>query len=357
MTQPEKPVALVLETNNLRGGGGDGAGGDHAERATSSVARLLTHLRAQTRPLASLAELVITHDGLDAVQQARLAAAAGRAVRFVRIGPDVGYYEAKNRGFDATRADVVVFADADCWPAPAWLAELLTPFGFDAGTAVTAGRTTYRDDVLGAAATSMDFMYFPSAIGAGCTRNFYANNVAFARDVFARFRYEPAPDVYRGHCQQLGMRLAAAGVPVRYVHAAHTVHRFPDSVRELLRLRLLRGTDTAAMAPHFARALLPGGLRWLGRTGALSPMLVLGARAGFSTRALASQGMRGARGARGAAAFAVMCGLSAVDAAGALGRAVLKRDFGVRDGGLVRGALSYHGDADGLADTNAAPAS
>src|SRR6185503_11031836 len=113
-----------------------------------------------------------------------------------------------------------------------------------------AGRTTYRDDVLGTAATSIDFMYFPSALAEGCTRNFYANNVAFRREVFAAHGYRSDERIYRGHCQRLGLRLAKAGVPVRYVPRAHTVHRFPDRASELFKLRLLRGADTVEMAPH-----------------------------------------------------------------------------------------------------------
>jgi len=45
---------------------------------------------------------------------------AGAPIRFVLLPPDTGYYDAKNLGFDATTADVVVFGDAlgdGCQPA------------------------------------------------------------------------------------------------------------------------------------------------------------------------------------------------------------------------------------------------
>jgi hypothetical protein len=340
--------ALVLETNNLRGGDGEDAG-----RVTRSLVRLFERLRSQTRSPASLAEVVLTHDGLSAEAQRALCEALGRPIRFVEIAADTGYYEAKNRGFDATAADVVVFADTDCVPAADWLDRLLSPFR-DPGVKVVAGRTTYRDGVLGAAASAIDFMYFPGPSGAdparvkgeGMTRNFYANNVAFRREVFARFRYAPAAGIYRGHCQRLGLALAEAGIPVVFVSEAHTVHRFPDSARELVRLRLLRGADTAEMAPSFADALAPRPLRWIGRAGPLSPLAVLGVRFALSQRALGHQDMKALRGARRAAARAAIAGISALDAAGALGRSVLGADMGVRDGALVRDALSYHGDVD-----------
>jgi hypothetical protein len=341
MTHRIATTALILETNNLRGAADDG-------RIAAGIERLLVRLGAQTRPLRSLDEIVITHDGLDAAQRARLETAAGAPIRFVALPADTGYYEAKNLGFDATTADVVVFGDADCWPDPAWLSQLLAPFA-EGDAQVVAGRTTYRDDALGIAATAIDFMYFPSPLGEGATRNFYANNVAFRREVFAARRYLPAEGIYRGHCQQLGLRLAADGVRVRYVPAAHTVHRFPDSAAELLRLRLLRGADTVEMTPFLAEAFLPGHLRWLGRLGPLSPLGVLAVRLGFSARAVGNQGLSGVRGARRAACLALVSGISAADAAGALLRSVAHADLGVHDGGFRRGALSYHEDRDRLA--------
>jgi glycosyltransferase involved in cell wall biosynthesis len=339
--EAHKATALILETNNLRGAAEE-------DRVVKSLERLLRHLSAQTFPVRDLTEVVLTHDGLTEQHQAGLEAALGRPIRFVAIAPDTGYYEAKNQGFDATTADVVVFADADCWPDQAWLARLCAPLFEDAQTQVVAGRTTYRDDLLGIAATSIDFMYFPSPLGEGSTRNFYANNVAFRREIFAARRYEPAEGIYRGHCQKLGMRLAADGVRVRFEPSAHTTHRFPDSAAELFRLRLLRGADTVELSPYLGRAYLPPQWRWLSRLGPLTSLGVLAARFGFSARAVGKQGLSEVRGARRAACLAVVGGLSAADAAGALARSVVGARFGVRDGGLREGALSYHGDGDRL---------
>lgn len=338
-------VALILETNNLRGGPSDPG----AERAVRSLERLLRHLAAQTLAPRDLHEIVITHDGLDAAACKRLEAVLGVPIRFILIPPGTGYYEAKNLGFDATEAGVVAFGDADCWPDPAWLERLVAPFA-DATTEVTAGRTTYRDDIPGIAATAIDFMYFPSPLGGGCTRNFYANNVAFRRDVFAARRYRPAEGTYRGHCQELGLRLARDGVKIRFVPEARTIHRFPDSGAELLRLRLLRGADTVEMAPRFGDALLPSRLRWLGHLGPVSALGVLGVRLGLSARAVGRQDMSEVRGLRRVACLAGVVGISAADVMGAIARSA-GRNLGVRDGGLAEGALSYHDDRDRLGES------
>jgi hypothetical protein len=336
---PKTPTtALVLETNNLAGGRGDPDGVEH------SLARLLGHLRAQTRPLASLDEVVVVHAGLAPAAQDRLRDVAGCALRFVTIAADDDYYAAKDAGFVATRADVVAFADADCWPDRGWLDALLAPFT-DGDAQAVAGRTTYRDSVFGAAATAIDFMYFASPLGAGCTRNFYANNVAFRREVLESGGYG-AHDFYRGSCQVLGLALQARGIAVRFAPSAHTIHRLPDSMSDLLRLRLLRGADAVELAPHLARAYLPRGARWLARLGPLSGLAVLAARCACSLIALRQQRHTAVRGPRWFAGAALVAALHAADATGAIIR-------GFRLGLAAptrRGtALAYHENVDRLA--------
>jgi len=363
-------TALVLETNNLRGGRGDPA---TIER---SLARLVARLRAQTRPLASLDEVVVVHDGLTAAARARLEAAAGRALAFVPVDAGDDYYAAKDAGLAATRAAVVAFADADCWPDPDWLGALLEPFARGAGVAAVAGRTSYRPDLFGAAATAIDFMYFGSplaaparsagsrrpeknnsriprlwrgATAAGCTRNFYANNVAFRRevleDVGSGFGFG-AHGFYRGSCQVLGLALQARGVAIHFAPRAHTVHRLPDSIADLVRLRLLRGADSVELAPHLADAYLPARARWLGRLGPLSGLTVLAARWGCSLLALQRQGAPAARGPRWFAGAALVSAIHAADAAGAVIRGLrLGLAPPVRHGRT----LGYHGNVDQLA--------
>lgn len=317
--------SLVLETHNLEGGAGDIAGG---------LERVLARLAEQSHRLARLADLVITHRGVDAAGRRRCEAVAGVPIRWLELSDDVGYYEAKNRGFDAARGDVVAFADADCWPDPDWLEALLAPFSDPAVRAV-AGRTTYRRDLLGTAASTIDFMYFPSPFGTGYTRNFYANNVAFRRDVFETRRFGEH-DMYRGHCAVLGIDLHTAKIPIVFAPAARTIHRFPDSLRELVQLRLMRGRDTYELTPVLGRALASS-LR-LPRLGPVVPLAVLGIRFGFSLSSINRQQMPIARGLRRLAVAGTIAAISAVDAAGALAGGLRLMDA------KPAAALSYHGE-------------
>ncbi len=314
-------TAFVLETDNLHGGGADPL------RVSKSLARLLAHL---AKDLATVDEVVVTHEGL--VGEDDLARAAGRDVRFVRVPDATGYYESKNLGFAATSADVVAFGDADCWPDPEWLSHLFAPFA-DPNVEVVAGRTTYRRDLLGTAASTLDFLYYTDPTTPGCVRNFYANNVAFRRAAFADRRY-PEGAMYRGQCQLLGLRLASDGIAIHFEPAARTIHRFPDHTRQLLGLRIRRGQDTAAFSPHLARAFAP---RW---PLLVNPATVLGVRFVKSVGSMDALDMPPVRGLRRAACLGAITGLSLVDAVGALA--------GSLGWQASRESLAYHGDGDGL---------
>src|ERR1700742_4992219 len=82
-------TALILETNNLRGGEG-------IAQAVESLKRLVAALSKQTVSPSALAQWIVTHDGLPADACARIAVLAGRSIDFIEIDANTGYYEAKN---------------------------------------------------------------------------------------------------------------------------------------------------------------------------------------------------------------------------------------------------------------------
>lgn len=329
-------TALVLETNNLRGGA-------DLQRVAASLGRLFQHLKGQSLALTQLAQVVVTHDGLPDAVCEELARAAGLSLQFVPIEAQTGYYAAKNLGFAAVqgeRCDHVVFADADCIPAADWLEQLLLPLCAEQPPAVVAGRTSYSSSLAGTALTTIDFMYFPSPLAAGATRNFYANNVVFHREVFAEHAYKALDGVYRAHCQVLGLNLQAAGIALHYAAAAHTEHRLPDTRGEALKLRWMRGQDSVGLTPYLLRAYLPQRLQWLARSGPLAPLGILLARLYCSQRALNHQNLPALHGLRGLGARGLILAFSLVDMAGALARGVGINTLGrtVADAQ----ALSYH---------------
>ena len=328
-------TALVLETNNLRGGA-------DPEAAGASLLHVIGLLAQQSVALGALAQGVVTHDGLSERIRTRAVQLAGRAIDFVRIDDTTGYYEAKNDGFDAVHAehcDYVCFADADCIPAADWLEQLLAPLDGATPPAVVAGRTSYAGTVAGTALSTIDFMYFTSPLQAQATRNFYANNVLFSRELFAQHRYQPLPGVYRAHCQVLGLRLQAAGVALHYAARAHTEHKLPDTRGELFKLRWMRGQDTQGLTPHLVRTYLPRSMQWLAHSGPVGPLCVLTARLGYSLRALNHQDAAPLRGLRRIGALVLIVLFSGLDMLGALCRGLGIRSAAAED---PAHSLSYH---------------
>lgn len=329
-TQPE--TALVIETNNLQG-----PSASKAAAVTEGLERLLGRLAA-TAELNAVEEVVITHEGLTRAQCERVETAAGRPLTMLQVPAGTGYYEAKNKGFAATTAKFVAFADSDCWPNEGWLQALFAPLlNGDAG--VSAGRTCYRSDELGIAATTIDFMYFDSPLGAHCTRNFYANNVAFERRLFEQVQYQTSREFYRGDCQVMGLVLQRMGIEVRFVPEARTTHRFPDTQKELVELRLRRGADATVLSRHLFSTYVPA-LKPLTRFRRLSGALALGARWVFSVRSVNHQQMPEVHGLKRARVVGWLTAISALDLAGAL---IARTGEGE--------ALSYHHDVDGLGES------
>ena len=125
----------------------------NADGDADLLARLLRTLAPQLA--AADAELVVTHTGL--APAARAALDQGRPTRWVELPPSASYYEHKNAGFAASTGDIVAFTDADCDPAPRWLAAMLAPFV--GGARVVAGATSYAG-ALAPLANELDFPYF-----------------------------------------------------------------------------------------------------------------------------------------------------------------------------------------------------
>ncbi len=304
-------ISVVIETFNL-------ASGDFSPLARS-IATLAPRLRAHRT------ELVITTTGprIDLAYPAR----------WIEVPADTGYYDHKTIGFDACGGDVVAFLDGDCAPAANWLDAIAQPFA--RGAMVVCGATSYPG-ALARIANEMDFPYFdrehrryaaPSTAHPGdravplIVQNFFANNVAFAREVFAAHPYRPAP-MFHGQCQLLALELRASGIEIHHAPGAHVEHAWPATAREFVVSRLLRGADCASVLPHVVHAHLEAvrapdsdSLRPLSQ---LAAMAVLGLR-----------GLLSAARSRTPRELAFVAAVTALDSLGAAARSIVYARTGV----------------------------
>lgn len=295
-------ISVVIETWNVDG-------------EPAALERLLAKLAPQLAALA--AEVVVTHAGIDQHTRRRLAARVARAVIWLELPRDAGYYDHKNRGFDASAGDIVAFIDGDCDPTPRWLAALTAPIA--AGAQVVAGATSYAG-ALAPLANELDFPYFDGAAvrrrfaatsphPAATVRNFFANNVAFAREAFATRRYPTLP-MFHGQCQVLALRFVEDGIPIAFAPEARVTHAWPDSVGEWLEVRLLRGADSTRLLPHVLATYAPSARDAVSRLGPLPALGLLAVRAVTGTWSALRRGpiLRG---------LALVAAVTAADALGA----------------------------------------
>jgi glycosyltransferase involved in cell wall biosynthesis len=202
--------------------------------AAATLPALLDALAAQTHP--SYEVIVVDDASRDATAE---------VLRRHGLGPVLvqgdggGAYAARNLGLAAATGAVVAFTDADCVPGPGWLSAATAELG---PREVLAGQVRQRRRETAGVVERYD-------------RATYLDQRDLARQGFAAtanlITHTPLLRELRGFDgtlrssgdRELGHRLAAAGIPVRYCAAAWVEHEPRTTARDLWQLhrRLGRG--------------------------------------------------------------------------------------------------------------------
>jgi hypothetical protein len=157
--------------------------------------------------------------------------------------PGLAYYEQKNFGASFASSELVVFLDSDVVPEDGWLAALLDALR-DPEVGVVCGNTYIELDSLYDKAFAA-FWFFPlrdRRDGVAASPHFFANNVAFRREIIAR---HPFPDLssFRGQCKALTRTLEAQGIGIRIQRAARVSHPPPNGLRHFVVRAICEGHD------------------------------------------------------------------------------------------------------------------
>ena len=195
-------------------------------------------------------EVLVVHDEtvvetvrIERELERELPAAPGLAVRCL-AARDLHYYELKNFGARHSRGAVIVFLDSDVVPEADWLRNLLGCF--DDPKIQVAGGSTYVDPagVWGKALALTWFFPLRSAeSGMAEVPNFYANNVGFRSETFAKFPFPKLGETSRGACVKLAAILRQNGISIHRQAGAWVNHPPPDGLRHLAVRGLVHGRD------------------------------------------------------------------------------------------------------------------
>jgi Glycosyl transferase family 2 len=218
--------------------------------------RALARVAEELATLGRAFELLVAFDARDGESLAPFVARY-LAPFAPRLLPLTGgrYYEMKNAGFDAARGDVIVLCDSDCEPEPGAFRAIVDALDGDARQVV--GGAPYIDPRSFRGRVWSVISVFPPRSALDDVRPFdvfFANLVAFRREVVARHRF-PEQARMRTQCVELSQRLAANGITVWRAGAARTRHAAPDRLRHFVQRAVWHAYDLRGL--HSApRALL-----------------------------------------------------------------------------------------------------
>ena len=183
-------------------------------------------------------------------------------VRLLRRQAPGGPAAARNTGWRATRADVVVFVDAGCVPGPGWMEQLLGHFA-DPGLAAVAPRVTSRATVgapHGLAAyeavhSSLDMGPSESPVRPGAAVPYVPTATLAVRRKALGSGFDES--LRFGEDVDLVWRLVEAGWRVRYDPSVKVTHPVRPNRRKWLRQRFDYGSSAAPLASRHGPAVAP----------------------------------------------------------------------------------------------------
>lgn len=159
-------------------------------------------------------------------------------------------YELKNACVAAASADLVAILDADCVPAPDWLARLVAAMRAHPGAAAISGRTAYAGRSLTERGLGLLTRSYTDRGVAGPTRFVSNNNAIWRRDVFLAHPLPVGLGAFAARLQSEAAR--RAGHAFRSEPAARATHAF-EGWRMERDIRRQIGYATVATRLHDAR--------------------------------------------------------------------------------------------------------
>ncbi|MCA9395506.1 MAG: glycosyltransferase [Candidatus Omnitrophica bacterium] len=198
-------------------------------------------------------EIIVVDDG----SSDRTSAVAGsfpevRCVRQDNAGPAA----ARNRGQRETGADIVLFTDSDCVPAPDWVAAAAAGFVREDIGAVAGSYDIINPGSRLARCIHAEILYRHLRLLPEYPRAFGSFNVAIRRDVYVGVGgFDESYPAASGEDNDLSYRIRRAGYKIRFDPRSRVGHHHPERVVRYLREQFRHGFWRVKMYrahPHMA---------------------------------------------------------------------------------------------------------
>jgi glycosyltransferase involved in cell wall biosynthesis len=168
---------------------------------------------------------------------------------FLRIEEASGkhYYDLKNEGAKLAQGEIVIFLDSDVIPEEKWLINIVQPFYDNSDIDVVAGNSYIDCYSLYSKAFALGWFFgmrLDDSMLVKKHSGFYANNVAFRKEVLMTFPFPVMPEgVTRGACSMLKDELENVGIDVWTNTAAQVSHPPPNGLSHFCTRALAEGRD------------------------------------------------------------------------------------------------------------------
>jgi len=251
-----------------------------AYNAENLLQRCLKALESQTIPQDTY-EVIVVDDGSSDGTASLAEASGARVLKLNHVGPAA----ARNAGAEVARADILVFTDADCEPAPDFLERVLEPFD---APVVSGARGVYRTQQHSLIARFIQLEYeeryqriLKIEAEQGTVDALDTSYAAYRRRVFldaggfdTRYLNAAVED------HELSYRLAREGHIFRFVPGAAVYHHHVTSIGDYARRKFRIGYWKAFLSrqhPDYARhdSHTPPSLKFQILIAALFPLLLL----------------------------------------------------------------------------------
>lgn len=145
--------------------------------------------------------------------------------------PHRGPAAARNQGSQIAQGEILVFTDADCTPAPDWLANLVKPLEEDPTIAAAKGAYLTQQKGLVARLVQLEYEEKYRRLALQPFIDFIDSySAAYRRDAFlAEGGFDTAFPVPSAEDQELSFRLWRKGARMVFVPKAIVFHRHPDT--------------------------------------------------------------------------------------------------------------------------------